>query len=239
MKAGASLKAKSMLDGNALHYASRAGKTDIVRILLDAGMDANEKVSGKTAWMLAEANGHAETAALLSGKGSPDIFQAAQSGSLDTVRQLLEKDKSLAKSTKDGNYTLLHAAARSGNAKLVVLLLDSGADIDAYSTDSYMTALHIAAEAGHEEIIKVLLKRGADVNGCKTHERNEGFTPLHTASMSGWINIMNMLIEHGADLSLVDEAGNTALDWANEAESENWKEAARLLKSAMSAGKRK
>jgi cytohesin len=224
-----------MVNETALHLAARGGHTGIVRALLAAGLDPNVKARGKTPWMEAEAGGHAETAQVLAATAAPpDIFQAALGGSVETVAALLAADPALARARSAAGHTPLHSAAAGGHEPVVRLLVDQGADVNALD-ERHMAPLHLAAQEGYEGIVALLLERGADVNGGQTPERQAGFTPLHTASMSGHLGIMRLLLDRGADLTLLDEAGQTALDWANEAESERWREAARLLQEAAKA----
>lgn len=126
--------------------------------------------------------------------------------------------------------TPLHFAASSHNQKLVSLLLDRGADKDAHNT-TQETALHVACDSGlqwdntqhlqdielfDEEFISPiktverLLKAGAIV----TAQDNLGNTPLHVATTYGYDEIAQLLIEYGADTSLLNNAGWTAQELA-------------------------
>ena len=51
-------------------YAARYGHTEIVRMLLDKGADANLSAESTTALALAQRYGHASTADLLKGRGA-------------------------------------------------------------------------------------------------------------------------------------------------------------------------
>jgi ankyrin repeat protein len=58
--------------------------------------------------------------------------------------------------------------------------------------------------------IPLLLKAGAEVNARAT----DGQTALHAAAQKGWSKVVSLLAEHGADLSVKDNRGRTALDYA-------------------------
>ena len=46
------------------------------------------------------------------------------------------------------------------------------------------------------------------------HQQNSGVTALHSAAYHGRLAIATRLLEGGADLTLRDNDGKTALDWA-------------------------
>ena len=73
------------------------------------------------------------------------------------------------------------------------------------------TALHLASYEGHAEALRELLKRhDVDVNA----QMNNGSTPLMDACLAGHLMAATALIGLGADLALLDNAGHSALWWA-------------------------
>jgi cytohesin len=232
---GANVNATTPYGETPLHFAARGGYTEIVLALLDKGADPEAGHERKrTALVEAKAAGHSETAKVLAMRSAPpDLNMAIESGGLEVVRQLLDANPGLIQSETG----TLHTAVVAGDEKIVQLLLDRGANVNTLN-NFLMTPLHIAAEEGNRlAIARLLLDRGADVNGGKTAERREGHTPLHQAAMSGDLEVLKLLVDRGADLTLLDESGQSALDWANEAESENWRKAAQFLKAAASKPK--
>ena len=157
----------------ALLNAAWWGNINVVRELLDKGVDVNAKHrDGWTALMYAAKNGHTDIARLLLDNGA------------DTDSR-----------SKYKTTAVMHAAER-GHFDTVNVLLDNGADVNA-KAESGCTALLFAAEKGQTEIVKLLLDRGADLNA-----RNEyGKTPLIGAIKNGHIDTLKVLLDNNADIN--------------------------------------
>lgn len=161
-----------------------------------------------------------------------DLFQAAQGGDRQRVKELLEVDASYANAENEEGLTVLGYAAHFGHADVVALLLDHGADIQAlsHSKISYIpsnTALHAAiAGKANIEVIRHLLARGAKTDIFDSN----GHTCLHTAAFHDeHLEIIRLLIEHGAQVNepAKNEGQHTPLALALEKGNEN---AAELLR---------
>jgi ankyrin repeat protein len=123
----------------ALCYAAQEGHLEIVKLLLERGVNvniANEALY--TALHLAVLKGHAPIVKLLHDNGA--IINVVGS---------------------DGSTTL-HTAALNGHESVVRFLLDCGIDPNIPGKDG-STALHCAAQEGHAGIVKLLLQNGASV----------------------------------------------------------------------------
>lgn len=107
-----------------------------------------------------------------------NLIQAACSGNVERVRQLLQADPTQVH-TRDPylQSTPLHYAAHRGYLEIVQLLLTAGADVMAREGSSDTIALHWAAEGGHLEVARLLVDHGADVNA------NDGW---HNLGPLGW-----------------------------------------------------
>lgn len=101
LAAGAAIDAKDAKGGlTALHHACRAKRDDVIRALLDAKADAQQKsVAGKTAVEIGETNGlKAETLALLRGEKPESGYAPAkepQAASKDSVDSLTPEQRAL------------------------------------------------------------------------------------------------------------------------------------------------
>jgi ankyrin repeat protein len=132
-----------------------------------------------------------------------DLPTACHTGDIERVRELLEKDSSLANklSEAEGYYlgagSPLSNAAAVGRMDIVQLLLDHGADPN-LTEEQYAPkgkALYSAVYHGHYEIAKLLLERGAFPN-----------PPVESSGDALWIaqkwrpdkRMEQLLLSHGA-----------------------------------------
>lgn len=142
------------------------------------------------------------------------VFEAAESGDLETVARLLKADPKLVEATNAEGDTALHLAAgcRRGEPAalpLVRLLLEGGANVEARNT-SGQTPLLYSAYAGFRQAVELLLDKGASF---RYQDRN-GRSPLHYAAREGKAAVVELLLAKGADASLKDGQGRTPLDYA-------------------------
>lgn len=87
------------------------------------------------------------------------LLEAARSGDIALVTQLVEQGTALDAENANG-VTPLMFAARGGHAKVVAYLIEQGADVNR-KTKSGVTAMRIAREAKAQEIMDLLSAGGA------------------------------------------------------------------------------
>ncbi|TMW69794.1 hypothetical protein Poli38472_001950 [Pythium oligandrum] len=145
-------------DPNAVNYHGYAtfhtacavdNNDEVIQLLLDRGIDADEQVSGNTALVI-----------------------ACYSGAVKTVEKLLAYGVNTTINREDGQ-SVLHIACSRDAPEVVKLLLEHGLDLN-LRDESGNTPLHVAALEERSAVVQVLGQHGADA-----HARNEdGFTPL-------------------------------------------------------------
>lgn len=194
--------------------AIRKGNTGRVAELLkqDPGVIKARTRNGITPVLLAVYAGHPDIAEALIATGiEANIFEAAATGRISRVRELLKQNPELIKAYSADGWTALHL--NFGNLEIVKLTLDSGADINAISNNAFKaTPLQGAAAMQKLELARLLIARGANVN-CRG---DEGGTPLHEAAGSGQIEFAKLLLEHGAAVNAKDDHGKTPITIALE-----------------------
>lgn len=194
---------------DALFDCLQSGKCwEIVRLLLDAGVDVNALSRDDVKQTLLQA--------YLRDFSSPAPEE-------EFVRYLLEKGINV--NAKDASgLTALHivqarygvAARREDRAAVEVvpsisaLLIQNGADVRA-CTDSGLTPFMIAAWVGaYKDVFHLMLQKGADVNARDKH----GFTALMWATVNGQYDTMQALLAANADVNAATPTGATALSFA-------------------------
>lgn len=136
------------------------------------------------------------------------IYQAARSGNVNQIEQLLAQEINVNQRNQFGQ-TPLYLAARYGHQEIVKRLLNAGANIEV-KEENGRTPLYIASGWGNAEVVKELLVAGAEVN-TKTYKH---WTPLHNASKHGHLGIVKQLLGAGARINATTNQGFTPLDLA-------------------------
>jgi len=106
---------------------------------------------------------------------------------------------------KNGD-TALMIASFLGDLELVQKLVNAGAEVN----QPGWAALHYAAANGNTDLIDFLLSESAYIDA----ESPNKTTPLMMAVRFGKYDAANLLIEQGADITLKNDQGATALDFA-------------------------
>jgi uncharacterized protein len=110
--------------------------------------------------------------------------------------------------TDDGETPLMMAVFK-GQTQLAILMIDKGADVNKPG----WTPLHYAATAGNVQLMKILLENYAYIDA----ESPNKTTPLMMAAHYGTPGAVKLLLEEGADVSLKNDLGLTAIDFAQQA----------------------
>jgi uncharacterized protein len=163
---------------------------------------------GITPILLAMYANHAEIAEMLlvTSGVEPNFFEAAATGRVERLRELLENDPTLVHAWTPDGWTALHL--NYNNLGVAKLLIDAGAGINVNSRNKLnATPLQGAAANNWIDLARLYLSRGANVN-CRSEG---GGSPLHEAAANGFFEFAKMLIEHGADVNQKDDSGKTPL----------------------------
>ena len=97
-------------------------------------------------------------------------------------------------------------AALNGDLDFVNLLIAKDAEVNKKG----WAPLHYAATNGHDDVVKVLLDHSAYVDAGSPN----GTTPLMMAARGGHVSTVKLLLDNGADLTVKNQIGMTALDFA-------------------------
>uniref|UniRef100_A0A8C2AE77 Ankyrin repeat, SAM and basic leucine zipper domain containing 1 n=1 Tax=Cyprinus carpio TaxID=7962 RepID=A0A8C2AE77_CYPCA len=187
-----------------LKRAITAGHVDLVRELLDSGLDVETRLGFGWTLMCAVQVAHYELAELLLDHGASANF------------------------SRD-HYTVLMAACTAASAteemisRCVALLLSRNADPNVCNRSS-MTCLMLAARDGYCQVINLLVSHGAELN----FQNDNGLTALITAVQYGRKSAVLKLLQLGADNFIKTKTGKTAADIAKMS---SYPEISRILSS--------
>jgi ankyrin repeat protein len=168
-----------------------------------------------------------------------ELFEAARTGNLETLRRLTSADPALIATRRASGETPLmtalynkqqaaaewlvaaeapldiFAAAAVGRTDTLERLLQPPAEgLNAYSYDGW-TPLHLAAFFGQRAAVERLLAAGADINAVSRNALRN--TPLHAAVAGGHVEVSLLLINAAADVNVADAGGHTPFHIAAEA----------------------
>lgn len=171
--------------------AAEAGHENVMRALLDSGIDPNDCVLGETLFRCAAKEGHAGMAHLLLERGARIDTQTTSNG------------------------TALQVAIIHRRTEVVELLVNRGADVNTTDLEG-RTLLHLLLHRINglsqlTRLVTLLLQKGAKIEA----KENLGYTPLHTCvpftnkDVSGAVVIL--LLQHKADADPETSLGKTAL----------------------------
>ncbi|CEJ00496.1 Putative Palmitoyltransferase [Rhizopus microsporus] len=142
---------------------------------------------------------------------SMTIFEAAQKGSFQTVRYLLDNKLATVHDVDSHGATPLHYATLANNDVCLKYLIDRGAVVDAPGGELQATPLHWATRQGRLAAVHRLIREGAD----PSKRDSQGFNALHLAVHSSHAMLVLYLLYLDMDVDVTDDVGgHTPLMWA-------------------------
>ena len=166
-----------------------------------------------------------------------DIFKAISDGNIDTLKELLRRDQSLAEAKNESGVSALMFSLYMGRREITDPIVAARADLDtfeaaalgnetalrkqidqnrnqikAYSADGF-TALHLACFFGRTSAGKILIDAGADLDANSKNGAN--LKPINSAAacrdLDAAYQMVSALLGNGADISAKQNGGFTAL----------------------------
>jgi len=140
-----------------------------------------------------------------------DVYEAAATGLMYELSEIIDSDPSQLSSYSDHGFTALGMACQFGNEDIVRHLLLKGADPNQNSNNGYnVNPLFTSISSNFEAIAKLLIEAGAEVNIIQAGN----LTPLHAAAENGNIEMLILLLENGAYVHIKNDNGQTPSDLA-------------------------
>ena len=224
-------------NGVPLHAAAQGGAIDVVRLLLEAGANANcRTLLGNTPLLNAISYGEVACARELiphadlriSGAdgnnvlhaciiaNQPEIFKLLLPHFADDIDVRTIKKRPPANPDGPCDHTPLQIACLGGHHAMVKALLAAGASRTAHNTESF-SCLHSAAQEGHLACVTMLIGRPENqkMSAAEIDARaDQGLTALYLAAHGGHRYCCAALLAAGADPAAAAHGGFTALDAA-------------------------
>lgn len=203
LRQGADPSALTEYGESPLRVASRNGRFEIVRLLLDAGADAAQLgwsdlffdvVFGSNEKLETTLRGDADLSARDYWERTPWLL-ALRVGSVEKAAILLAAGADPAARGRCGKTPMAHAI-EGDHDDVVRWLISMGADIEC-SDDFEDTALIAAASCGARACVQLLLEHGANVFA-------QNHIPYRAIEVTGDLAIVKMLLEAGENINDLD-----------------------------------
>jgi len=156
-----------------------------------------------------------------SSRGDPSLVFALRENAMKVFTVLLDAPQIDLEAPSNNGDTALMIASYMANKPAVLALLEKNVEVN----KTGWTALHYAASSGNCDIIKLLLDKSAYIDA----ESPNKTTPIMMAARGGQMAAVKLLMEAGADISIKNDQGMSAADFAVTHE---FNDVADLLKSA-------
>lgn len=191
----------------ALHYAANNSMTEIVKRLIDAGLDINQQDVGGLTPLVLNVLGARDKFGITnakvtdaSGNNVPDhpmvkAISHKNENVIKTAQLLIDSGANVTLGPK--NQGPLFNAGESNNVELLQILIKAGADVNAQD-ETTLRPLHYAARRSATNTVLALIKAGAGVNAQDQY----GFTALMEAVLANSADLVKALLDEGADASL-------------------------------------
>lgn len=228
IKAGEIINAKDYDGDTALTYAIAGNSPEVVKFLIDSGAYVNERIL-----KYAAIRNDPEILAIILQKNFDKETLNKTLVKLNLVGLKFGIIKELVKFGADINYkdednnneTLLMklVSYEGSNPKFIGAIIESGASVSLRNSDGMNSLMCAAKYNKNIEITKTLLKEfytGSASLAFKSSKPSvnarddSGRTALMYAAESNTDKIVNLLIDSGADVTIRDNDGNKAVDYA-------------------------
>ena len=202
-----------------LAVAIANNQVDVVRLLIDGGVDVNHTFPDQEYPVHGPATGGVSVLMLAVDKGHEEMVRLLTKAGADVNYEIPGKRGFTGTNAKTAGLTALRLAIADNQVDVVRLLIDSGANVNHTYPDQEwpaqgptmggVSALMLAVDKGHGEMVRLLIKAGADVNyeipGKRgfmgTNAKTAGLTALSHAIADNQVDAVRLLIDGGANVN--------------------------------------
>ena len=136
---------------------------------------------------------------------SQTVHELARTGTVESMKALLDKDPSSVNRLSDRGITPFILACYRGNNEVAKVLAQRGADIRYCAAEG--SAIYGIIFKNNLEMLSFILDQG--VSPDDTCQFSQFGTPLHMAMSLKRYEIVNLLLSKNPDLKILDQKGRT------------------------------
>lgn len=137
-----------------------------------------------------------------------EVFDVARSGTLQEMRELMNKNPAVVNITDQMGFSPLILACYRGNVEVATFLIDHVKDLNYESREG--TALAALSINYNKLLVEKILKKGANPNTADS----QGNTPLLWAIKRSNAELVSILLQFNADKNVKDSIGISAFEYA-------------------------
>lgn len=208
------------IEESLLHVAARNNQYEMVRKLLEKGLDVNAKNKlGSIPLHLACITGsypmvddlirHGSDYSVINMRGKPPVAYISYGKNPELFNLFLAIDKTILNTRLPDGSNLLFCAIEAGDSEGFKFLVAHGVDVNAIN-DHRLSPLCWSVLFNNSEIVKTLISNGADINFIS----NGGRTAFLYSIERDSISTVKLLLDAGSFINKADSAGLTALHTA-------------------------
>lgn len=226
---GLDLKSTDANGNNAFSYAAKTGNINLLKKLLDKGVQKNDQAiilateggrRGSTNALKLDFLEYLESIGIdpkTTSKAGKNALHnlASRSAQADLIQYFLDKDVNVAQADEEGNTALLNAAATNPEIKIMDMLLNKANNVN-QGNKKGVTPLMLAVKGNSPDVVAHLIAKGADLsasdnegNGLAHYWIQSYPTARGDKNTQDFEKKASLLVQKGLDLSLPQKNGNT------------------------------
>jgi uncharacterized protein len=185
VQSGIDVEIKDSSGETALMKATKAGKGEIVKALLDAGADPKK----------------------VNAEGVPPLIQAIRSHQADAAHALIAGGANV-DARDNAGFSAVMLAVLENQHDIAAAMINAGADVLVQNHSTLESALILAAQRGYTDLVELLLKNVITKEDRDAKDK-KGMTALAWASLNGHLDTVKFLCSKKAGPNEADATGMT------------------------------
>lgn len=185
VESGMNVETADSTGETALMKATKAGKGEIVKALLDGGADPKK----------------------VNAEGVPPLIQAIRSHQTEAARALIAGGANV-DARDNAGFSSVMLAVLENQHDIAETMINAGADVLVQNHSTLESALILAAQRGYTDLVQLLLKNVITKEDRDAKDK-KGMTALAWASLNGHLDAVKLLCSKKADPNVADAAGMT------------------------------
>jgi len=185
VESGMNVETADSTGETALMKATKGGKGEVVKALLDGGADPKK----------------------VNAEGVPPLIQSIRVHQTDAARALIAGGANV-DARDNAGFSSVMLAVLENQHDIAEAMINAGADVLVQNHSTLESALILAAQRGYTDLVQLLLKNVITKEDRDAKDK-KGMTALAWASLNGHLDTVKLLCSKKADPNVADATGMT------------------------------